>query len=40
MIGLDKIVNLLNYPLVDSKNFIQKCKETLAKKSVLQLIIF
>ena len=37
MIGLDKIVNLFNYPLVDSKNFIQKCKETLAKKSVLQL---
>jgi len=35
--GLDKIVNLQDHPLVESNNFIQSCNERLTKESVLQL---
>ena len=34
---LDKIVNLQDHPLVESKSFIQSCNDRLAKESVLQL---
>jgi len=34
---LDKIVNLQDYPLIKSKNFIQSCNDKLTKESVLQL---
>jgi len=35
--SLNKIVNLRNHPIVDSKNFIQSCNNKLTKNSVLQL---
>ena len=34
---LDKIVNLQDHPLVESKSFIQSCRDRLTKESVLQL---
>ena len=37
MMSIDKIVNLREYPLTDSKKFIKSCNEKLTKKSVLQL---
>ena len=37
MIGIDKIVNLLKHPIVESNNYINSCHDKLKKESVLQL---
>ena len=37
MIGIDNIVNLLEHPIVESNNYINRCHKKLKKESVLQL---
>ena len=37
MIGIDKIVNLLKHPIVESNTYINNCHDKLKKESVLQL---
>jgi hypothetical protein len=37
MIGIDKIVNLLKHPIVESNNYINRCHNKLKKESVLKL---
>ena len=37
MIEIDKIVNLLKHPIVESNTYINNCHDKLKKESILQL---